>query len=67
MPTKTTCLLLAVLALYALVQSVVNYRAFGESCESASVATFFNLINFVVALLCLMLSGWCAARGDASS
>ena len=65
MLTSTSCLLLAVFGLYLLMQSVVNYAAFKSSCDSATVAGFFNLVNAVVGLISFLYFGWAAARGGA--
>lgn len=60
--SSSSCLLLlALLSLYALVQCLINYRAFRESCDSASVAMFFNLVNSLAAVIGLVYFGWCCA------
>lgn len=61
MLTSTSSLLLAVLGLYLLVQSVVNYSAFNRSCDSATVATLFNFVNGFAGLACVLYFGWAAS------
>jgi hypothetical protein len=57
------CLLLALLSLYALVQCAVNYRALRESCDAASVAVLFNLVNGLAGAVGLVYVGWRASQG----
>ena len=63
MLSGTSCLLLAVCALYLLIQSLVNFRTFSASCEGTAVASFFNLVNLVVAVLTLLFFAWRSSQG----
>lgn len=67
MMTGTSCLLLSILAFYMLLQCLINYKAFKDSCDSASVAIFFNIVNFFAASIALLYFGWCATKQIQSS
>lgn len=67
MLTSTSSLLLALVALYLLIQSGVNYRTLSTACDRKSVATVLNLFNGTVAIFCIVYFGWRATRISVSS
>ncbi len=62
MLSSTSSMLLAVLGLYLLIQSGANFSTFSRSCDSASVASLFNVLNAITGLACLVYFGWAASQ-----